>query len=108
MAQEPPSHSFTAPKKSMRPKPTMQSTTPRRMSERCRTAGVGGASKGGGIGWPFSAIIGIVRCIMRFLEKQKYMMTATISTGAPKIVNIVLAAIGKRDSGILSDLVLLI
>src|SRR5439155_17631808 len=76
--------------------------TPRRMSDRWRCAGAGGASKAGGTGWPFSTINCMVRCIMRFFEKPKYMITATIKIGAPKIVRKTIPTSGITIAGISS------
>src|SRR6058998_3275295 len=86
MAHEPPSHSFTAPKKSMRPKPTMQSTTPRRMSDLCRIVGVGGASNAGGIGWPFSGIKRMMDRTIRMMgEKGQPIPPALLAPPTPTI-----------------------
>ena len=40
-----------------------------------------------------------VRCIMRLREKPKYMITATIRTGAPKMVMKTMATSGMTASG---------
>src|SRR6266850_175423 len=44
----------------------------------------------------------IVLCIIRFLEKPKYMINATIKTGAPKTANITTATIGTTMAGMSS------
>src|SRR5882672_6466245 len=44
----------------------------------------------------------MVLCIIRFLEKPKYMINATIKTGAPKTANITTATIGTTMAGMSS------
>src|SRR5205814_315608 len=92
------SQSATTPKKIIRPTPIIKSKTPRRMSERWRCVG-GGFNRAAGTSWPFSTIKRTVRCKARVLEKPKYMMTATINTGAPNTASIVTTTIGITWDG---------
>ena len=81
----PPSQSFTAASHIIKPKPTMVHTTPRRTSERLRTARVAGASNSAGTGCPFSTSIRMVRCRLRLTRRENIPIKITIRTGAPNI-----------------------
>ena len=98
----PPSQSLTAASQTIRPRPTMVHTTPRRTSERLRTERAASTNNSAGTDYPFSTNIRIVHCQLRLTMIENMPIKITIRTGAPNIDRKTIPTSGIISRGISS------